>query len=75
MAYGFKDAAALLPAELFTRGEERIAVRLLCGESRPEIAKDLRISENTVKTHSHRIFVKSKVGTQKEFMVKYLLKK
>ena len=52
----------------FTPREKRVAMLLSYGKSRSEIAKDLGISENTVKTHAQSIFRKSRVNSQKEFM-------
>ena len=62
-----------LPMEKLTRMEKRLAVYLLNGESRGEIARALRLSENTVKSHTRNIYRKTEVKNQKMFMAKYLM--
>ena len=56
----------------FTPKEKRIAMLLIHGKSRREAAEILGVSENTVKTHTQKIFRKSKVRSQREFMAMYL---
>ena len=65
--------AELLPVELFTHREKRVARYLLFGKNRSEIAALMCLSEHTVKTHTQNILRKTEVKNQKEFMVKYLL--
>ena len=62
-----------LPMKEFTHREKRIAVYLLYGKTRAQIAEALAISENTVKTHTQHIYEKTEVNSQKEFMIKYLI--
>ena len=56
-----------------TRREKRIAMYLLHGKSRFEMAQAMQISENTVKTHVKNVLTKAGVKSQKELMTKYLL--
>ena len=56
----------------FTPKEKRVAMLLIYGKSRSEIAEILNISGNTVKTHAQHIFKKAGVKNQKEFMSLYL---
>ena len=63
----------LLPVDLFTHREKRVARYLLFGKSRAEIAATMCLSEHTIKTHTQNIFKKAEVKNQKEFMIKYLL--
>ena len=56
-----------------TPKEKRVAMLLLYGKSRNEIAVTLGISENTVKTHTQHIYKKTGVKNQKLFMSKYLI--
>ena len=59
--------------EGLTPKEKRVALYLLHGKSRSEIAQALFISENTVKTHVQNILSKTGLKNQKELMAKYLI--
>ena len=56
-----------------TPKEKRVAMLLINGKSRNEIARVLGTSENTVKTHAQKIFKKTQVKSQKELMIKFLI--
>jgi len=56
-----------------TPKEKRVALLLIYGKTRKEIAGVMGISENTVKTHSQSIFRKSGIKNQKALMAKYLI--
>jgi LuxR family maltose regulon positive regulatory protein len=58
------DAALL--AEPLSPQEERVLRLLAAGLSNPEIAQELVVSVNTVKTHVKSIYVKLNVRTRKE---------
>ena len=62
-----------LPMEKLTRMEKDIADYLLNGISRGEISWALKLSENTVKSHTRSIYRKTEVKNQKMFMAKYLM--
>ena len=57
----------------FTPKEKRVALLLLYGKSRNQIAATMGVSENTVKTHTRHIFKKAGVPNQKALMSKYLI--
>lgn len=57
-----------------TPKEKRVALLLVYGKNRKEIAGTMGISENTVKTHTQNIFRKSGIKNQKALMAKYLIK-
>lgn len=54
--------------ELLTAREQEVLHLLLLGKSNREIAGDLYISENTVKTHIRNIFAKYKVSSRTELV-------
>ncbi|GHV02751.1 hypothetical protein FACS1894211_14800 [Clostridia bacterium] len=60
-----------LPADLSPK-EKEVAELLLLGKSRVDIARALRISEGTVKSHIYRIFTKDGVDNQREFIIRHL---
>jgi DNA-binding NarL/FixJ family response regulator len=47
--------------ETLTPSEERILQEIVAGKSNKEIARDLRVTENTIKTHVKNIFEKLQV--------------
>jgi len=61
-----------MPWVKFTRQETTVAQHLLLGASRCKIARVLKISEHTVKSHIQKIFKKPSIKSQKEFIAKYL---
>ncbi|MCL2751342.1 MAG: helix-turn-helix transcriptional regulator [Firmicutes bacterium] len=66
-----EESESLAAADLTPR-EKGIAILLLYGKSRNEIAVLLGVSENTVKTHTRHIYKKAGVKNQKMFMRKYM---
>jgi LuxR family maltose regulon positive regulatory protein len=64
------QATALVDSELLAEPlspqEERILRLLAAGLSNPEIAQELVVSVNTVKTHIKSIYVKLDVRTRKQ---------
>ncbi|MFZ5596318.1 MAG: response regulator transcription factor [Bacillota bacterium] len=44
---------------------------MVCGKKKPDIAKELFISENTVKTHIKGIFAKTGVSSRTELAFRY----
>jgi DNA-binding CsgD family transcriptional regulator len=65
---------AAQPAELatLTPQERAIAFRLLHGERTPTIARELRISPNTVRNHLKAIFRKTNTTTQAELVARMM---
>jgi LuxR family maltose regulon positive regulatory protein len=59
-------AGSELLAKPLSLQEERILRLLAAGLSTPEIAQELVVSANTVKTHLKNIYVKLNVGTRKQ---------
>ena len=57
-----------------TPKQKRVALLLIYGKTRRDIAETLGISENTVKTHTQRVFKKLGVKSQKALMSKHLIK-
>ena len=57
-----------------TPKEKRVALLLIYGKTRREIASIMNISENTVKSHTQSIYRKAGVNSQKAFMSRYLIK-
>ena len=56
--------------ELLTKQEKKIASKVLSGKSYPNIASDLDISINTLKSHMKNIFNKYNVNSKVELFKK-----
>lgn len=61
------------PFDPLTPREQDVLMQVLNGKSNKDIAKDLFISENTVKTHIRNIYAKYQVGSRSE-LISMLLK-
>ncbi|MFN9078822.1 MAG: LuxR C-terminal-related transcriptional regulator [bacterium] len=55
------------PGTVLTQREQQIAKRLASGESRPEVAKALGVSPNTIASATKRIYAKLGVRSRAEF--------
>ncbi len=64
----------ITPNEKLTIREEEVLTHLLQGKSTKEIAAELFISENTVKTHTRNIFSKYAVTSRAELLSRLLQK-
>lgn len=62
------EPAFLMDLYGLTRAEAQVAARLFGGLGIDEVARELGISINTVKTHLHHVFGKCEVGTQSELL-------
>ena len=56
------------PKRLLTERELEVAERLASGESRPEVAKSLGVSTNTIASATKRIYAKLGVTNRAEFV-------
>lgn len=65
-----KAAPLPLPKDLTLR-ERDVALLLLSGKTRKEIAAELCITPSTAKEHTHNILEKSECANQLEFVIKY----
>ena len=61
-----RAAIAARPGRILTRREMQVASRLAGGQSRPEVAKSLGVSANTVATMTKRIYAKLGVRSRAE---------
>jgi len=66
-----KNKAPLPLPEILTLRERDVALLLLSGKKRKEIADELCIALNTAKEHIHNILDKSECANQLEFVIKY----
>lgn len=64
------DGSTPLPSNL-TAKEREVAVRILKGRNRNEIAEELGISPETVKDRTERVYKKSGCTKREEFIIKY----
>ena len=62
------DPAVLVALYGLTRAEAQVAVRLFAGLGVDEVALELGVSGNTVKTHLRHIFDKCEVASQSELL-------
>ncbi len=66
------EPPAIEPAEPLTAREEEVLEVLLMGKSNRQIARELFISENTVKTHARNIYLKYGVSGRTELISMHL---
>ena len=65
-------AFATFAAERLTRQQQRIVQLVLRGHSNASVARNLGISEGTVKNHRHAIYDRLGVGTQSELFALFV---
>ena len=58
------------PAMVLTDRERQIANRLVDGETRPQVAKALGVSPNTIASATKRIYAKLGVRSRAEFVAR-----
>lgn len=63
-----RQVAAVADAADFTEREQEITILILQGKRNKEIAEELYISENTVKTHVKKIYSKLAVNNRRELI-------
>jgi DNA-binding NarL/FixJ family response regulator len=66
-----RDAAPAPPPPGLTHAETRVTGMVVTGAKNKEIAERLRVSEGTVKSHLHSIYLKLKIGSRRDLARMY----